>query len=106
MSMIEADFTTLMNQSSMTAEKWLHDADEYLRGSGFDAPFQDAPELVAAFVNAASRDLGASVIAKALFEIAAKEGAVDQSYELQGIENAIENVGKSLNGISDAIENK
>ncbi len=110
MSMITADFATLMDQSSMTVEKWMYDAHKYLKDGGIKDPFTDTPELVAAFVNAASRDLQGSVIAKALFEIAFemanKETGVDQSYELQGIADGVENVAKMIGEVAGVLHDK
>jgi hypothetical protein len=104
MSNIEADFTDLLKQAPMTVEGYFSAAHKYLKSGGVRDPFIDTPELVAAFVNAASRDFGASVIAKALFEIADKEAGVDHSYELQGIADALKSVSDSVFSIATAAE--
>lgn len=104
MSNIEADFTTLMRQAPMTVEGYFFAAHKYLKNGGIKDPFIETPELVAAFVNAASRDFSGSVIAKALFEIANKEAGVDQSYELQGIADALKSTSDSIFAIATVAE--
>lgn len=69
---ITADYTTLMNQASMTANDYLLEAKEKIDrtfGEGYAA---NNPELVAAFIKTAGQDYNAAILAVAIQEASDK----------------------------------
>ncbi len=69
---ITADYTTLMEQASMTANSYLLEAKEKVDrafGAGYAAK---NPELVAAFIKAAGQDFNTAVLAIAIQEASDK----------------------------------
>ncbi|WP_339505194.1 hypothetical protein [Pseudomonas sp. RL_105y_Pfl2_101] len=69
---ITADYTTLMDQASMTANDYLFAAKEKIDrifGEGYAAK---NPELVAAFIKTAGQDFNAAILAVAIQEASSK----------------------------------
>jgi hypothetical protein len=68
--MITADYTTLMNQASMTADEYMRKAVDAIDMKLGDDYASDHPELIAAMIQAAAIDFGTACICKAIQEAA------------------------------------
>jgi hypothetical protein len=63
---VTAGFDTLVRQASMTASEYMRNAVTNINDQFGDGYAQKHPELVAAFMNAASVDMAGAVIGKTL----------------------------------------
>jgi hypothetical protein len=76
--MITADGPTLMRQGAMTANDYLHSAIDHIDAALGKGYAKAHPELIGAFMQAATADLGAAAIARAVQGIApAIDGAAE-----------------------------
>jgi hypothetical protein len=69
---ITADYTTLMDQASMTADAYLNTAKQKIDSTFGDGYAAKHPDLIAAFMNAASQDFNTAVYAIAIQEASDK----------------------------------